>query len=368
MSSVRVNFYEFKMPARLTETERILLISMRGCGDNVRSYSEVAKLFNARFPERNPISKSTVFKTVGRFEETGKLEDRIRPGRTRKTDEVENIVLESFVENPHLSLRRSANVTGIHRSTVFRILKKEHFFPYKVSLVQHLIEADFEHRIEFCEIMQRKIDEDPNFHRKILFSDEATFMLNGTVSRHNCRYWNDVRPTWIQESHTQWPEKVNVWAGIIDSKVIGPFFIETSLTRESYLKLLRENVVPALREMYPDTFHEMWFQQDGAPAHFARDVRNFLDEVFPGKWIGRQGAVAWPARSPDLTPLDYFYWGHLKDQVYKSQPRTIEDLKLNIVNESANLTSAQLLNVINSFYFRLCYCLAAGGRQFEHLH
>ena len=46
--------------------------------------------------------------------------------------------------------------------------------------------------------------------------------------------------------------------------------------------------------------------QDGAPAHFARAPREVLDRWFPGRWIGRGGAVRWPARSPDLTPLDFY--------------------------------------------------------------
>lgn len=37
-----------------------------------------------------------------------------------------------------------------------------------------------------------------------------------------------------------------------------------------------------------------------------------LDRQFPDHWIGRRGTVEWPPRSPDLTPLDLWLWGHLK--------------------------------------------------------
>ncbi|EZA51396.1 hypothetical protein X777_09665, partial [Ooceraea biroi] len=46
-------------------------------------------------------------------------------------------------------------------------------------------------------------------------------------------------------------------------------------------------------------------------------ARNILDESFPDRWIGRGGRISWPARSPDLTPLDLFLWGHLKNEVYR---------------------------------------------------
>ena len=56
---------------------------MRGCGDKMRSYEEVANLFNNKFPTRDPISKSTVHRTVLRFERTGLVTDEQRSGRPK---------------------------------------------------------------------------------------------------------------------------------------------------------------------------------------------------------------------------------------------------------------------------------------------
>ncbi|GFU46809.1 uncharacterized protein TNCV_434851 [Trichonephila clavipes] len=62
----------------------------------------------------------------------------------------------------------------------------------------------------------------------------------------------------------------------------------------------------------------MWFQHDGAPAHFSADVRSALDTAYPGRWIGRGGPVNWLARSPDLSCPDFFLWDHMKSLVYAS--------------------------------------------------
>ena len=35
-------------------------------------------------------------------------------------------------------------------------------------------------------------------------------------------------------------------------------------------------------------------------------IFNLRSEII---WIGRAGQFAWPERSPDLTPLDYYMWG-----------------------------------------------------------
>src|SRR5215469_8152841 len=64
---------------------------------------------------------------------------------------------------------------------------------------------------------------------------------------------------------------------------------------------------------------QMYFQHDGAPPHYTRHVRDYLNESFPNRWLGRGGPVAWPPRSPDLTPLDYYLWSHMKTLVYETK-------------------------------------------------
>jgi hypothetical protein len=60
---------------------------------------------------------------------------------------------------------------------------------------------------------------------------------------------------------------------------------------------------------------ELHFMHDGAPAHFSLISRRYLNRKFPGRWIGRGGPIAWPLRSSDLNPLDFFLWRHLKSLV-----------------------------------------------------
>ncbi|GBO06753.1 hypothetical protein AVEN_202694-1 [Araneus ventricosus] len=66
----------------------------------------------------------------------------------------------------------------------------------------------------------------------------------------------------------------------------------------------------------------VWFQQDGATAGIWMDL---LKEIFPKRLISLRGNISWPARSPDLSPCDYFLWGYLKLEVYRrighQQPR-----------------------------------------------
>ena len=67
---------------------------------------------------------------------------------------------------------------------------------------------------------------------------------------------------------------------------------------------------------------QIWFQQDGAPCHSRLDVRQYLQNRFNGRIIHRFSEISWPPRSPDLTPLDFFLWGYLKQKVYLQRPFT----------------------------------------------
>lgn len=136
------------------------------------------------------------------------------------------------------------------------------------------------------------------------------------------RYWADENPHWMRDCNTQYPQKVNVWAGILCNRIVGPFFIDGNLNAQKYVNMLNDEIIPAIQEIVEHAFDHVWFQQDGAQMHYALIVRNLLNNIFPRRWIGRRGALEWPPRSPNLT-LDFFYWGYLKSKVYTKPNPTI---------------------------------------------
>lgn len=163
----------------------------------------------------------------------------------------------------------------------------------------------------------------------------------------------------------QHPWSVNTWCGIVGDRVIGPHFFDRHLNGEMYNNFLR-NELPQLLDDNENQ-QELWLQQDGAPPHFARQTRDTLNEMFGNRWIGRGGPVNWPARSPDLTPLDFFLWGFIKDKVMATQPTTPENMK-DRIRQACNLVTPQMLNrVRNSCQKRIAKCLEVYGGHFEHL-
>ncbi|GFW31725.1 l-asparaginase 1 [Trichonephila clavipes] len=72
---------------------------------------------------------------------------------------------------------------------------------------------DHQARRRFVEWAQNEIAVVPNFHKRILFSDEAHFWLNGYVNKQNCRIWSEADPQVYVETPLH-PEKLTVWCAL----------------------------------------------------------------------------------------------------------------------------------------------------------
>lgn len=369
------------MADKLTEEDRINVLIIKGnrqFGQQERSLEETRRIFNDNFPNHT-ISKSTVERIVKKFREAGTVRDLPRSGRNKSatSPEKEEEILLSYIENPHTSTRKASQATDVGATSVRKVLHGNGYFPFKYHEVQELSEDDFQRRIRFCEQIRRKVDDVPNFLNHLIFSDEATFYLNGTLNKQNARQWSDENPHWKEETHTQTPQKINVWLGVVGINIIGPYFFRENFNGQNYLELLRTRVIPQIQHLYPnEQFRNIWFQQDGAPAHYFRVVRDFLTETFGDQWIGRrprnpanpnEDVIDWPARSPDLTLLDFFVWGYVKDRVFETKPTTLDELQNRIQDVIDTITPEMLRNAQRAFYDRIGHCEIEGGRHFEHL-
>ncbi|GFV85552.1 putative DD41D transposase [Trichonephila clavipes] len=72
---------------------------------------------------------------------------------------------------------------------------------------------DHQARRRFVEWAQNEIAVVPDFHKRILFSDEAHFWLNGYVNKQNCRFWSEANPQVYAETPLH-PEKLTVWCAL----------------------------------------------------------------------------------------------------------------------------------------------------------
>ena len=179
--------------------------------------------------------------------------------------------------------------------------------------------------------------------KHILFSDEATFHTCGLVNRHNSRTWADEQPNIAMELERNTP-KVNVWPGLTNSAfTVHSFLLKQQSRYHRTWTCLSNSCNP---NCFPTTFWIRWCFNRTAPHRTLRTfLCNYLNETFPGRWIGRSSPRFWAVRSPDLTPLDFFAWGHIKTQVYKVKIRESQHLRDRISAAVRTITPAMLQRV-----------------------
>jgi hypothetical protein len=97
------------------------------------------------------------------------------------------------------------------------------------------------------------------------------------------------------------------------------------------------------------------------PPHYLIEVRDFFNNRFPGRWIGRTGSIAWPPRSSD-----FFLWGFIKDRVYVPPlPANLTEPKARITAAVAEVTPDMLDRVWLEIDFRWDVCSITNGNHIE---
>jgi len=324
------------------------------------SCNEVRNILRLRFPNATPPVNSTIHRLVYKFRKTGSIVNISKPHKPSiLTEELITVIQNEVMENPRISIRRLAQQVGVSYNIAYRTVRQHlQLVPYKISLVHQLLPADHAARLHFSNWLVNVMDNDETFLNKTFFSDEAWFHLSGYINSQNARYWSSQNPHLIHERPLQ-PQKIGVWVVMSSERIFVNFFHST-VTSEVYCRMI-DAFIETLTE---EEVFGAWFQQDNAPAHTSKKALKHLEMYF-GYRVISQGL--WPARSPDLTPPDFFLWGYLKDRVFENKPLTLMHLRENIVHELSKISPQVLKHVFSSVLDRANLCISANGMHFQHL-
>ena len=333
---------------------------------NGNSPTEAMRAYRRETGKKSPLNEWQVRRLVKRFEDTSSTEGR-RPGSGRPPSSLEEMdkvfEVKDKLQDDHpygmCSMRQIAedeDVT-ISKSSIHRLLRKEGFHPYRPVQVQQLLPHDFEARVAFA---KRALEIFGSDFSQILWTDEAIFRLTPNVSSLNGAIWATEQPNLRVETPLH-DKSVHVWAGFSSHLKLPPYFFTGTVTGEAYLTMLTSHCLPFLTSHR--ALSRTTFQQDGAAPHIATAVKHLLTKKFGSRIISRHFDFQWPARSPDLSPMDFFYWGYLKRQVYSRKLSSIDELKTAISEELDNLDQEMLEHVVSSMPSRLHELIDSEGRQ-----
>ncbi|GFS62489.1 t-complex protein 1 subunit delta [Nephila pilipes] len=329
-----------------TDVRVFIVLQMARCDENVKA---VQRAWQEKFHNKNWPNKRTVARLYAKFKRTGSVEDDKKAMATATaivvTDGAKQVVDDFFAADPTRSVRRAAEMLGIKRTSLQRIMKELELLPYKIQVTQPLNEDHTQRRYEFAQLMLEKLQ-------------------TGEI---------DVKErleiTVVRSLH---PKKFLVWCAISSHGVFGPIFIDGTLSAANYRKFLDEEFIPFIHGH--DLVQGHWFMQDGARPHRTADVFEVLNEHFSDRIIGLdypshfQGGIEWPPYSPDLNPCDYYLWGYLKSKVWQTSPTNLPELKTAITTAVDTIDSEACSRVMVGFQNRLTAVLVKDGGHFEPLY
>ncbi|KYN20088.1 hypothetical protein ALC57_07556 [Trachymyrmex cornetzi] len=93
---------------------------------------------------------------------------------------------------------------------------------------------------------------------------------------------NILKENQLHAYHYTKVQHLMYYAGILDNTIISPFELPPRVNGKNDLTILLENVPLHLRR-------NTIFQHDGAPTHTFRNVCQFLNTIYPNRWIRRNG-------------------------------------------------------------------------------
>ena len=195
--------------------------------------------------------------------------------------------------------------------------------PYKPKTVTKLTDDHKADRLRFCQWI---LSQPAGFLQSVIWTDEKVFSLHCRPNKQNERYWGHEDPLVEDECRVQGGPKAMAWAMIVNGTVSVYWFDPgVRLNADSYVEMLQTFMVPRLEEM-PGT-HQLWYQQDGAPAHTAGTALEWIQDQFGSRVISRLTDIPWPAHSPDLALNDYYLWGVALKEIRRVKPVGMDGVK-----------------------------------------
>lgn len=305
------------------------------------------------------VPRTTVRDAIRRFRETGSYTRRPGQGRHRCTSArddrfiVSNVLRNRFSTATEVRTRLfEVRNVSVSERTIRRRLAERNLRAFRPARAPQLLPQHRRARLAFA---REYADWTMEEWKNVLFSDESRISLRGPDGRQRVYRRQNERfaPCAIIETVGYQGGSIMVWGGITyEARTDLVVFDRGSVNAQRYVEeVLQDHVVP----FAPFIGENFRLMHDNARCHTARSVTQYLDEV------GIQ-VLPWPARSPDLNPIEHI-WDNLKRRVRARvpAPTTLGELKTAAVEEWHNIPQSDIQDIMDGLPNRLQEVIRARG-------
>ena len=271
--------------------------------------------------------------------------DEKSTGRPRVTScRTDHLISRVVQVDPSTSLSEISGEANVSRSTAWRRLKKDDFVSRMRPSSLHLSERHKTQRLRWA----MKHCHWRNQWSRVVWSDEAAVRLRSKDGR--LKLWlksgRKVPDRFFTSRRQDDGRKLLIWGAIWNDGRTSLHVTRENMNSERYMQVLEEHVYP-LSFSLGDPSSEWLFMDDNAPPHRAVATREY-------KRSAGIRSLDWPARSPDLNPIEHV-WAILKRRVRRHlRPNDdLNQLEFLIKEEWNHLDQQVIKNLIGSMPSRV---------------
>jgi len=261
--------------------------------------------------------RTITYKTIDRlwtkFQETGRVVDRQRPGRPRVfSKREERNIVRDFLAHPGLSIkqatreRKKDNKAGSRR-TFRRVLRSRGLVPKVSEQGKEILNRNKKARVRFAKSHANWNERDWG---RIVFTDEVTLYPERTQT--NVRWTRAGESSSPPEENNLRRISINIWGYIRYDGARGIVRFPETMKKEKYREMLEGHLLNAIKGP-DDGEQQLLFMQDGASYHTSKHVTDWLEE-------NNIDYLDWPAQSPDLNPIENV-WAAVRNELFNRRVR-----------------------------------------------
>lgn len=307
--------------------------------------------------------RSTVTRTINRFEETGAVASRHRSGRPRVTTErqdryiVQSARRNRFTTFPALRCQYQRTYHRVISSaTVRRRIMSVGLRSRRPLRVPRLTRAHRTTRLQWARAHENWLLAQ---WRNVLFTDETRI---GLVS-------DDYRIRVLREPGREHrlDNAVQVapyrggtemfWGGIMYNRRTDLIHIPGTMTGQYYLQNVIDPIILPLRNEIGEHFV---FMDDNARPHRTRAVQEALGN-------GNVTRLDWPAMSPDMNPIEHV-WDYMTRAIFRrnNPPANAQELVNAAIEEWRNIPQEIINNLIRGMHRRVAVLIRGRGGHTDY--
>lgn len=287
-----------------------------------------------------------------RYRETGGVDDAPRSGRPMTLSDAQTkAAIRSLKRKATGSLRKTAKKMRtdhgvvVTKNTIANVAKREGLV-YRLRHPKPLLtERDKLARLRFARLRRPR-----GYWRRVVWTDETSFAVFSSTKGE----WVPTGTLAAPRETVKWPPRIRVWAGISAMGKTSLVRIPKSLKAGAFEKLMKEELLPQIRDIYDGDPTAFVLMQDGDGTHTAKRVQKMLVDE------GVEQLLPWPAHSPDLNPIENA-WSMVERHLEKVNPSTERGLWKAMKEGWEKIDHASLVRLTGSLPRRLAAVKEAQG-------